>query len=75
VPPTLALHLKGQTMTNTYAIIVFPDGETWNTVDGSSIKIINEATFRDIVDDRIDAGDAPCVAEINLADLTPEPKD
>ena len=62
-------------MNNTYAIIVFPDGETWNTVDGSSIKIISEATFRDIVDDRIDAGDAPCVAEISLADLTPEPKD
>jgi hypothetical protein len=61
-------------MNNTYAIIVFPDGETWNTVDGSSIKIISEATFRDIVDDRIDAGDAPCVAEISLADLTPEPK-
>jgi hypothetical protein len=57
---------------NTYAIIVFPDGETWNTVDGSSIKIITEATFREIVDDRIDA---PCVAEISLADLTPEPKD
>jgi hypothetical protein len=56
----------------THTIIVFPDGETWNTADGSSIKIVSEETFRDIMDDRIDAGDAPCIAEINLADLTPE---
>ena len=61
-------------MSNTYTIIVFPDGETWNTVDGSSIKIITEDTFREIVDDRIDAGDAPCVAEIHLSDFTPGPR-
>ena len=59
-------------MKNTYTIIVFPDGETWNIADGSSIKVVTEETFRKIVDDRIDACDAPCVAEISLADLTPE---
>jgi len=33
----------------THAIIVFPDGETWNTVDGSCIKIVTDEVFRDIV--------------------------
>jgi hypothetical protein len=52
----------------THTIIVFPDGETWNTVDGSIIKIVTAETFRDIVDDRIDAGDAPCIAKISLTE-------
>ena len=54
-----------------HAIIVFPDGETWNTVDGSCIKIVTDDVFRDIVDDRVDAGDAEAIAEINLADISP----
>lgn len=54
-----------------HAIIVFPDGETWNTVDGSCIKIVTDEVFRDIVDDRVDAGDAEAIAEINLADISP----
>jgi hypothetical protein len=55
-----------------HAIVVFPDGETWNTADGSAIKIITDEQFRDLVDDRIDAGDIPAIAEISLHDLTPE---
>jgi hypothetical protein len=58
-------------VTPTHAIIVFPDGETWNTVDGSSIKIVTDKVFRQIIDDEIDAGDAECIAEINLADISP----
>ena len=30
--------------------------------------------FRDLVDDRIDAGDIPAIAEISLADFTPGPR-
>jgi hypothetical protein len=59
-------------VTKTHTIIVFPDGETWNTADGSSIKIVTDETFRDIIEDRIHAGDAPCIAEMNLLDMTPE---
>lgn len=58
----------------TYTIIVFPDGETWNTADGSSIKIITADQFRQLADDEIDAGDLVPLAEIHLSDFTPEPK-
>jgi hypothetical protein len=54
-----------------HAIIVFPDGETWNNVGGCAIKIVTAETFSKIADDQIDAGDAPCVAEIGLSDLVP----
>jgi hypothetical protein len=59
-------------MNKTHTIIVFPDGETWNTADGSALKVITDEQFRDLVDDRIDAGDIPAIAEISLADLSPQ---
>ena len=61
-------------MTKTHTIIVFPDGETWNTADGSAIMVITDEQFRDLVDDRIDAGDIPAIASISLSDFTPGPR-
>ena len=58
-----------------HTLIVFPDGETWNTADGSSLIVVTEETFRDIIEDRIDAGDAPTLAALSLADFTPGPRE
>jgi hypothetical protein len=52
----------------TYTIIVFPDQETWNTIDGCTIKVVNEQAFEDLCADRIDAGDAPAQVELTLTD-------
>jgi len=54
----------------THAIIVYPDGETWNTVDGCTIKVITDNEFQDLVEDRLDAGDVNSVMEIGLTDLS-----
>jgi len=56
---------------NLQAIIVLPDGTTWNTVEGCSIKVITKENFDDLIEDCIDAGDVPAVVEINLADISP----
>ena len=52
----------------THTIIVFPDGETWNTIDGCTIKVVDEQVFEDICTDSIDAGDAPAQVELTLTD-------
>ena len=62
-------------MTKTHTLIVFPDGETWNTADGCGLIVVSDETFRDIIEDRIDAGDAPVLAALSLADFTPGPRD
>ena len=49
-----------------HAIVVFPDGETWNTVDGCIVKVISDPDFKDLCDDRLDASDVPSIAEIAL---------
>jgi hypothetical protein len=53
-----------------HTIIVFPDGETWNTLDGCTIKTITDEDFRSIVDDRMDASDAKAVVELQLTNIT-----
>jgi hypothetical protein len=58
----------------THTIIVFPDGETWNTADGSAIMVVTDEQFRDLIEGRIDAGDIPAIASISLADFTPGPR-
>jgi len=54
------------------AIIVLPDGTTWNTVEGCSIKVITRENFEALIEDKIDAGDIPAIVEINLADISPD---
>lgn len=59
----------------THTLIVFPDGETWNTADGTALIVVSDEVFRDIIEDRIKAGDAPTLAAITLSDFTPGPRD
>ena len=55
----------------THTILVFPDGETWNTVDGCTIKVLSEDQFIQVCNDEIDAGDIDGLSEIQLGDATP----
>ena len=57
--------------TKTHTIIVLPDGETWNTISGCSVVVIDEAQFRDLCENRIDANDLKPIVEIGLNDMTP----
>jgi hypothetical protein len=50
----------------THTIVVFPDGETWNTVEGCSIITITDEEFQDLCADRIDASDTNPSREIDL---------
>lgn len=36
-------------------IVVFPDGETWSEIEGCTVRIVDEESFYDLVDDRLDA--------------------
>ena len=47
-------------------IIVLPDGETWNTLDGCSICIIKDEDFEDLSHDRVSAHNISPVVEIGL---------
>jgi len=53
----------------THTIIVLPDGETWNTISGCSIMVINEDQFRDLCEDRIGANDLIPITEIGLREF------
>lgn len=59
----------------THTLIVLPDGKTWNTADGCALIVVDHETFRNIIEDRIDAGDAPTLAALSLADFTPGIRD
>ena len=50
----------------THTIIVLSDGETWNTISGCSIMVINDEQFDDLCADRISANDLIPIAEIGL---------
>jgi len=55
----------------THTIIVLSDGETWNTISGCSIMVINDDQFRDLCDDRISANDLIPITEIGLNEFDP----
>ena len=55
----------------TRTIVVLSDGQTWNTLSGCSILVINDQQYDDLCNDRIDAGDLMPLAEIGMADVTP----
>lgn len=57
-----------ETPKQTHTIIVFPDRETWNTIEGCVIKVIDNEQFLDLCEDRVDAGDVPG-DEINITDI------
>lgn len=63
-------------MTNkTHTIVVLSDGQTWNTLSGCSILVIDDKQFDDLCNDRIDARDLTPITEIGLADQTPPADD
>jgi hypothetical protein len=47
-------------------IIILPDGETWNTLDGCSICIIKDNDYERLCYGQVDAHDLEPVAEIGL---------
>lgn len=47
-------------------IIVLPDGETWNTIDGCSICTITNEEFDKLCNDQIGAEDLNPVSEVGL---------
>lgn len=55
----------------THTIVVLPDGETWNTISGCSIVVIDAEQFEDLCADRVDASDLTPIVEIALSDMTP----
>ena len=55
----------------THTIVVLSDGQTWNTINGCSILVINDDQFDDLCNDRIDAGDLKPIVEIGLQNMTP----
>lgn len=57
------------TKPKTHTIVVFPDGETWNTVEGCSIIEISAEQFDDLCTDRIDAGDCNAIRQIDLGEV------
>jgi hypothetical protein len=56
----------------THTIIVLSDGETWSTLDGCSIVVLNDEQFRNLCEDRINAEDVVAISEVSLVDHTPE---
>ena len=57
----------------THTILVLPDGTTWSTINGCSIIVVTDEQFRDLCEDRIDAGDLTPINEIGLGDFTVRP--
>jgi hypothetical protein len=51
------------------AIVVLPDGTTWSSVEGCTIRIISNAEFNKLSNDYIDACDTSAVAEIRLENI------
>jgi len=56
--------------TETYAILVLNDGETWSEVDGASICIINRNSYNDLCDGEVDAASITPIFEMGLRDYT-----
>jgi hypothetical protein len=54
-----------------FAVIVLSDGETWETVEGQSICIIDEDQYAKLCNDEISARDLQPVVELGLKDYTP----
>jgi hypothetical protein len=55
-----------------HAIIVLGDGETWSSVDGSSICIIDENELTALIEGDIKPRDLHPIVELGVRDFTPE---
>lgn len=47
-------------------ILVLPDGETWSTVGGCELLVIDNTQFIDLCDDHCSVGDLKPVVEIQM---------
>ena len=47
-------------------ILILPDGETWNTINGCTIVCISDGDFQALCEDKIDAQDAQPLSCIEL---------
>lgn len=55
-----------------HTIVVLSDGETWSTLDGSSICVVTDEELQALIDGDIDTRDLQPIAEIALQNLTPK---
>lgn len=55
---------------NTHTIVVFPDGQTWNTIDGCTIRVINREEFDKLCNDEVAASDVPAIVELTMKETT-----
>ena len=53
----------------THTIIILPDGETWNTISGCSIVVINDEQFKELCEDQVKACEITPIAEISLTEM------
>ena len=58
------------TATETYAILVLNDGETWSEIDGASICIIDRRTYNDLCDGSEEPHTINPMFEMGLRDYT-----
>ena len=56
--------------TETHAILVMDDGETWGGVDGASICIITDRQYNDLIDGKEDPASLNPIFEMGLRDYT-----
>ena len=56
--------------TETHAILVMDDGETWGGVDGASICIITTDQYMDLLDEHEDIASINPIFEMGLRDYT-----
>jgi hypothetical protein len=56
--------------TETHAILVMDDGETWSGVDGASICIITDRQYNELIDGTTQLEDLGPIFELGLRDYT-----
>lgn len=52
-----------------HTIIVMPDGETWNTISGCSIVVINDKQFKKLCEGQVKAREITPIVDINLTEM------
>ena len=50
-----------------HTIIILHDGETWNTVNGCTIRTISDEDFQKLCEDRLRADETKAISEITLS--------
>ena len=52
-----------------HTIIILPDGETWNTISGCSIVVINDEQFKELCEDKVKACEITPIVDIDLTEM------